>query len=119
MLSLRTLALRLMASAVLMAGIACDKPAEPPAAPTAFGEHRVAEFSGTANKGLGEDCGQFGAAECKSGLCLHVSPMPNAGYLCSAQCSKAEDCPSGWRCARAGLSGGPAYCLRDAKGGTQ
>ncbi len=110
--------LKLLVFVSVLAG--CGKEQSQPPAATPFGEHRVAEFKGTARKQLGEDCTHFGAAECSSGLCLHTGTSPNSGYVCSRACDSGRECPSGWRCAQAGLTGGPAYCVRaGVQGGQQ
>jgi hypothetical protein len=49
------------------------------------------------SKELGEDC-SHGAAECKSGLCLHYQPNAASGFACSRKCTGDSDCPADWAC---------------------
>lgn len=46
---------------------------------------------------VGESCdGEIGS--CSTGLCLHVSALPSAGYVCSKACDEDADCPEQFRC---------------------
>lgn len=87
---------------VVTAGIACGDRQEkaPVAAPApVFGEHRTT-LASKATKELGEECGQHGASECVSGLCLHTQADPQRGYYCSGVCRGLGECPEGWACAQ-------------------
>jgi len=85
---------------------ACDvQPEEAPHVPApasarVLTEHRPLVAVGPPSKSVGEDCTTYGRAECLSGLCLHVRPRPDSGYLCSQACRGLEECPEGWQCAR-------------------
>ncbi len=62
-------------------------------------EHRSREV-GEAAKQVGEDCTENGATACLSGVCLHVKPGREEGYLCSRACQDEKECPRDWRCAQ-------------------
>lgn len=51
-----------------------------------------------AKRAAGEDCSSTGRAGCGNGVCLHVEPHVDRGYLCSKQCAVDDDCPETWSC---------------------
>lgn len=84
-----------MASAIW--AVACG-PRSDFGAGRAITEHR---FGGTVAKRLaavGEDCTSGGADQCATALCLHISPDPGSGYVCSTACAADADCPAAWGC---------------------
>ena len=62
-------------------------------------EHRP-QGAGNGSRGVGEDCTGQGGSACLSGVCLHVKPGREQGYVCSQPCQTPGDCPSQWRCAQ-------------------
>lgn len=62
-------------------------------------------------KRIGDDCTAHGASECVSGTCLHVSPKPGEGYVCSRTCTATADCPPGWTCSSLLPAPASALCL--------
>lgn len=64
-----------------------------------------------ASKDLGQDCNEFRASECRSGLCLHVAPGRGSGYLCSSSCKVASECPKGWTCEQMFPESGDSVCV--------
>lgn len=49
-------------------------------------------------KAIGLDCSLAGRDGCTTGVCVHTSPEPGQGRVCSAYCGGDENCPSGWKC---------------------
>jgi hypothetical protein len=62
-------------------------------------------LQGAAQGTIGSDCSHGAATACKSKICLHVSPVHDRGFVCSEQCRKPENCPSGWICGPSTLPG--------------
>lgn len=62
-------------------------------------EHRPLQAQ-KATKQLGEDCSENGASTCLSGVCLHVKPGREEGYVCSRACQEEKECPRDWHCAQ-------------------
>ncbi|PTL76855.1 hypothetical protein DAT35_47120 [Vitiosangium sp. GDMCC 1.1324] len=99
---------RFMRRIVLMLGLAtgvwagCSKnQAEPEVsgAREVLTEHRPLRAE-MATKQMGEDCSENGASACLSGVCLHVKPGREEGYVCSRACQGEQECPQDWRCAQ-------------------
>lgn len=63
---------------------------------------------------LGEDCTVAGRAECADGVCMHVQPDVNKGYVCSKTCQVDDDCPENWGCRPVVPGESTAYCLPPA-----
>ncbi len=62
-------------------------------------EHRPLRAE-KATKQVGEDCTENGASACLSGVCLHVKPGREEGYVCSRACQGEQECPRDWHCAQ-------------------
>jgi hypothetical protein len=101
---------RALLPGLVLVTFGCENKSEAPR-PQPFSEHHFAAYSGASPKGIGEDCTASGAAECKSGICLHTGGLPNTGYVCSSSCSSPTECPAGWNCARGGLEASQALCV--------
>jgi hypothetical protein len=100
----------------LLAVAACSsEPAEPtesaPVGPQVVAPHRLRPAPKPAWKQVGDDCTEYGAAACVSGLCLHVSGQRARGYVCSRSCVENSDCPQGWSCRRAPPGAGDDACI--------
>ncbi|QRO01680.1 hypothetical protein JRI60_22985 [Archangium violaceum] len=67
--------------------------------PELLTEHRALRAE-KATKQVGEDCTENGASACLSGVCLHVKPGREEGYVCSRACRGEQECPPDWRCAQ-------------------
>jgi len=98
----------LMRRIVLMLGLAtgvwagCSKSqteSEEPVARAVLTEHRPQKAE-KATKQVGEDCTEKGASACLSGVCLHVKPGREEGYVCSRACQSGQECPPNWQCAQ-------------------
>jgi hypothetical protein len=76
-------------------------------------EHRFASLpdAGPGNLPPGADCKQYGARSCASTICLHTSPDPEAGWVCSQKCDCPEQCPQQWACAQIHPLESARYCL--------
>ncbi|NMO14732.1 hypothetical protein HPC49_05420 [Pyxidicoccus fallax] len=74
-------------------------PETSPAVAPVLTEHRPSQAL-AATKSVGEDCTQAGASECTSGVCLHVRPQRESGYVCSQRCVSSAECPPQWRCSQ-------------------
>ncbi|MFY0564158.1 hypothetical protein ACN28E_09935 [Archangium lansingense] len=98
---------------LLVTELACNgRQEEAPVAspPAVFGEHRTSPAS-KATKELGEDCGQHGASECLTGLCLHTQAEPGRGYFCSSTCRGQGECPEDWVCTQLHPSEATRVCI--------
>jgi len=114
------------APAIVLVAILCvgcnpesQAPPPQPAQVAVFGPHKVKPFQSTPRRRLGEDCSEFGPAECLSHQCLHTGASPNAGYVCSEECGAAKDCEPGWRCVRLHPNAGNLLCVPIEAGGKQ
>ena len=84
---------------------------------TILTEHRF-ETPSDAGRGaiaIASDCRQFGAGSCASNICLHTSPDPEAGWVCSQKCDCAEQCPAKWACVQIHPLESARYCLPAAE----
>lgn len=52
----------------------------------------------TVKRSAGEDCSTTGRDGCGEGVCLHIEPHANRGYVCSKKCGVDDDCPASWGC---------------------
>ena len=105
-----------------LAGIDCNCHSTPPAQPVpdagpveaaVLSEHRFESpfDAGAGTLATGADCKQYGAPSCASAICLHTSPDPEAGWLCSLKCDCAEQCPAQWTCVQIHPLESARYCL--------
>jgi hypothetical protein len=83
----------------------------------AFGEHRIKAFSGKPFRRFGEDCSEYGSAECLSGFCIHTLPDPKRGFVCSEECGPTHECPNAWRCMRLHPQARNQLCIPGTRGG--
>lgn len=94
-----------MAFLALSLWAGCDRsssePAEAVSPPKSevLTEHRALKTE-TPTRQLGEDCTANGASACLSGVCLHVKPGRQDGYVCSQPCQGPTDCPDRWTCSQ-------------------
>jgi hypothetical protein len=86
-------------------------------------EHRfkplAASSSATLAQGVGADCGEYGAASCQSGLCIHASLARGRGYVCSKQCTRGTDCPSTWACVQTYPAEDARFCVPEPQTGVR
>jgi hypothetical protein len=59
----------------------------------------------------GDDCKEFGASGCLSGLCLHTKPAPDEGHVCSQRCQSSSECPRDWNCGSPHLGSPERLCI--------
>lgn len=64
--------------------------------------------------GLGTDCSVGGGNSCLSGVCIHTSPDPSSGRVCSSLCGEDANCPSGWHCVWPGAQALNGACVPPA-----
>lgn len=87
--------------------------ASPPQAATVVTAPRRQALTTTSAAAVGEvgTACLAGRHVCQTGLCLHVDPHPDRGYVCTASCRDERNCPAGWRCG-ARLAGQPErWCV--------
>lgn len=77
-------------------------------------EHR-SQKEDVATKQVGDDCTEHGASACLSGVCLHVKPGRNEGYVCSRPCQSEQECPGNWRCAQVHPASEGRLCIPRVK----
>ena len=63
----------------------------------------------TATLEAGEDCSVPGQSGCISGYCLHISALPDKGYVCSIRCGNGVLCPDKFTCSQ--VVGTESYCI--------
>jgi hypothetical protein len=91
-----------MAVVLFWMAVGCGDVRPPEAAPSSapvLTEHRPRRDAHP-TKTTGEDCTRAGASECRSGVCLHVKPQRDSGYVCSQACRSTADCPAQWLCSQ-------------------
>lgn len=89
--------------------VGCSSGSLQDAAP--FAEHRSSAQVTVATLHLGEDCASAGYAGCRSKVCGHFSPSPQAGYFCTRSCVRGSDCPRDWTCAQVFPSSDGMLCV--------
>jgi len=69
--------------------------------PKVVTEHRFAETYSGEKVGFNQPCGEGGARQCSSNLCLHVGASITSSWVCSQSCGYSGDpvCPPGFACA--------------------
>lgn len=86
----------LLVLAVVVGG-GCEREAEGPAGPPQLTVRQP--LSGVAKSAeLGEDCRLGGAAQCRTGHCVHAGLAPRDVFVCTVGCAGDADCPEDWRC---------------------
>ncbi len=54
--------------------------------------------AGAKKSAVGEECTTTGRLGCGEGVCLHIEPHANRGYICSRTCTVDDACPENWGC---------------------
>ena len=74
-----------------------------------FGARIAAPDVDVPTRQVGQACSSWGPGDCKGGICLQVSPLPNPLEICTQPCEGPDDCPKAWRCASV-RPGGKTLC---------
>jgi hypothetical protein len=93
----------------------------PPAAPPpVLSEALYAGGSqGQPTQPVGADCSANRSSACMSGLCLKTTEsLSGSGWICSAICQRASDCPPRWLCLRTLPDLEGLTCIPPSPGGT-